>query len=176
MSAHDAARPALPPLPSDDLWRAVYTRRYELNAPAEFARRWVLEHGLGPTSAPPSPRIRQSIDRLGPAAAVVRLDFVDGSSRTDLWTFSEPDAVTVTKRLDERGRTELWSRERYRFLGSGTASQLEISASRYAVTTKARLALRLSLRTPTRPESDERAMCREIEADYLRGSASGPPR
>ncbi|HEV2448935.1 MAG TPA: hypothetical protein VGU43_00805 [Thermoplasmata archaeon] len=173
MSAHDAARPNLPPLPSNDRWRAVYTRRYELNAPAEYARHWVLEHGIGPTSAPPSPRIRQSIDRLGPDSAIVRLDFVDGSSRTDLWAFSDPGEVTVTKRLDERGRTELWSRERYRFTGAGAASLLEISAARYPVTTKARLALRLSLRTPTRPEADERAMCREIEHDYQRAAASG---
>ncbi|HEV2317989.1 MAG TPA: hypothetical protein VGV89_10520, partial [Thermoplasmata archaeon] len=135
MSGPTAA--AQPPVaaepPSPERWQRLYTRSFELRAPAEFARRWFLDQGIGPNALPVSPRIRQSIDRRGPGAATVRLDFEDGSSRTDAWQFADPREVTVTKQLEEHGRVQLWSRERYRFSAAGTGSRLEISSERAAV-------------------------------------------
>jgi hypothetical protein len=170
--ADGESRPEVPP---SEGWKKLYTRSFELRAPAEFARHWFLDQGIGPNAVPLSPRVRQSIDRKGSDAATVRLDFEDGSSRTDSWQFADPQEVTVTKRLEEHGRTQLWSRERYRFSRVGTGSSLEISSERCPVTFRARMALRISVRTPMRPESDERAMCDELDRAYS-GSVASPVR
>jgi hypothetical protein len=166
-----SASPAAPVPPPPERWQRLYSRSFELRAPVGFARRWFLDQGIGPNAIPLSPRVRQSIDRSGPGEATVRLDFEDGSSRTDTWQYSDPREVTVTKRLEEHGRVQLWSRERYRFSEAGAGSRLEISSERSAATFRARMAFRISLRTPMRPEADERAMCAELDRAYAASPA-----
>lgn len=155
-----------PPVDGPPGFRWLYTRGYDLAAPAEFAFRWMAEHS-------PFPRAGE-LDRVPavpePTERVERRVYPGrGIEKVTQWEIIPPDQVSFHDEVFQGGRLVVQGEERYRFFGQGnTGSIVEVTAFRKPVGWTSRLGFALFPERSVRTHKQEAVLFDQIEREYRR--------
>lgn len=150
----------------------MYTRGFDVNAPAEYAFRWFAAH------APPERSISSSI-RTGEENGT-RLRLVhrshpkNATQKVTRWELQPPDLVIFRDQVFRAGRLVLEGEERYRFLGGGNLGCVaEVTVYRRPVGGMSRLGFACFPERSIRTRPDESELLRELERDFGAGRLMG---
>jgi hypothetical protein len=152
-------------------WRWLYTRGYDLRAPAGYAFQWMLDHAqFGRLPRPAIPDLVETILELQPWPKVRSVYLSRGVERLTIWEIRPPDRITWHDEVLKSGRAQVLGEERWQFLGSKEPGSIaEVTVLRRPVSLSARLVNWASLKESGRTTEEERAIMDGIDRDF--GSA-----
>ncbi len=169
MSGGGVSKPANP-APG---WHWLYTRGYDLAAPAGYAFRWMVGHapsepsGTSAGDSSPGAIETRTERRVYPRGRMVKVT---------RWELVTPDRVTFLAEVYQRGGLVVEGEERYRFLGGdGPGCIVEVTALCKPVGWLSRIGFALFPEWSGRTRRQEAELLGEIERDYRSGRGSPVP-
>jgi hypothetical protein len=151
----------------------MYTRGYDVAAPAQFVFGWLVRHAppedgvLGRESGSEGRRSQARIERRSYPRR--RLE------KVTRWEVLPPDRVTFHDRVLQNGRLVVEGEERYRFLGGdGPGCIAEVTVYRKPIGWLSRFGFALAPEWSLRSRNHEAELFREIEHDFRAGRWADP--
>jgi hypothetical protein len=148
-------------------WRWIYTRGYDLAAPAAFAFSWIVQRA--PTHQ--KGRGREAGSREGAGAVANRptehRSYPHGIERVTGWEVIAPDRIIFHDTILKKGRVEILGEEIYRFLGGTTPGCIvEVTVLRKPISLVSRMGFALWPDWSIRSKRRDIELLREIEEAY----------
>jgi hypothetical protein len=149
-------------------WKWLYSRGYDVAAPAEYVFRCMVDSAPASTSN----TVKASPTELKPAGPPVerRAHPERGVQKVTRWEIAPPDRITFHDEVFRRGRLVIQGEERYRLLGEGGPGCIvEVTALRRPVGWLSRVGFALFPEWSVRTRRQEAALFKEIEDDFRAG-------
>jgi hypothetical protein len=159
-------------------WRWIYTRGYDVSAPASFAFDWLARRS--PEQSSRVPEGARSMLATSPEASGLRFELrrypSRGMERTTLWEMAPPNLVIFHDSVFRKGRLLLEGEERYQFLSAGTSGCIaEVTALCRPVDRLSRIGFALAPMSAARTPKQEAAIFDEIGREFRSGSPVNAP-
>jgi hypothetical protein len=152
-------------------WTRLYTRSYNLEAPAKFAFRWILDHA--PFGANPSLSNQDRFDEVlqREPRPVVRSVYPSRRiQRVTEWEVLPPSRIVWHDSVYAHGRLQVQGEERYAFHGGDSGGCIvEVTVLRHPVSPSARVGFLLAPGLSGRRVQDEAVLFAEIGRAYRVG-------
>lgn len=163
-----------PPVDVPPGFRWMYTRGYDLAAPASFAFQWMVAHAPPRGGGPPGTGHLLDLPHRPPEPRVERRRYPEhGTERVTTWELVPPDRVTFRDDVYRNDRLVVQGEERYRFLGGdGPGCIVEVTALRKPIGWLSRIGFAMFPEWSVRPRGEEAGLLRQIEQDHRRGLTS----
>jgi hypothetical protein len=143
------------------------TRGYELQAPAEFAIRWI-RHQLtsGTTSAVQDSGVATEGLARTDWRTIPPVRYPHNVERITRWSQPMPDTITFRDSIYQRQKLHTLGEERYRFMGGQNGCVVEVVTLRKPASLSSRIGLFLLPMLSMRSPAKERILFSEIEKDF----------
>lgn len=149
-------------------WRWLYTRGYNLAAPASFAFRWMADHAPQESVTRTAQATRHEGTERPANGPMERRSYPD--KRLELvteWELIPPDKVVFHDAVYHRDRLEILGEERYNFLGGQESNCIvEVTSLRKPVSWVSRAGFALVPGWSVRSARKEYELISQIERDY----------
>jgi hypothetical protein len=144
-------------------WKWLYTRRYNLSAPQEYAFQWMSRHA--PLPELESKGREQASER---ARRIERRSYPDlGIDKVTEWELTPADQAMLRDLVYQKGRLVFEGLQQYRFLGSHQSGCIaEVTAWQRPVGWVGRLGFALLAKRAVRSHGTESVLLKRIETDF----------